>query len=69
MMDSSIDSNTESLNFPLTASNSITKREREREKPPHNKDTKSVKLERLRSARLIRHDSKAMKLYMQRLQR
>jgi hypothetical protein len=43
-------------------------RERER-KPAHNKDTKSAKLERLCSARLIHHDPKAMKLDMQRLQK
>jgi hypothetical protein len=33
-------------------------REREREKPAHNIETKSAKLERLRSARLIRRDLK-----------
>jgi hypothetical protein len=31
------------------------------EKPAHNTETKSVKLERVRSARLIRRDPKAMK--------
>jgi hypothetical protein len=33
--------------------------EREREKPAHNTEIKSAKLERLRSARLIRPDPKA----------
>jgi hypothetical protein len=32
---------------------------REREKPAHNTEIKSTKLERLHSARLIRHDPKA----------
>jgi hypothetical protein len=32
----------------------------EREKPAHNTETKSAKLERLRLARLIRRDLKAM---------
>jgi hypothetical protein len=66
------DSSTQRLDFPLTATNGITGREREREiereKPAHNKDTKSAKVERLCSARLIRRDSKAAKLDMKRLQ-
>jgi hypothetical protein len=61
-------SSTQGLDFPLTAINDITGRESEREKPAHNKDTKSAKVERLRSARLIRRDPKAMKLDVQRLQ-
>jgi hypothetical protein len=53
------------------AANDIARRgrETEREKPADNKDTKSAKLERLRSARLIYCDPKVMKLDMQRLQR
>jgi hypothetical protein len=64
MTGSSIDSSTQSLNFPLMATSGIAEREREREreKPAHNKDTKNAKLERLRSARLIRRDPKATKL-------
>jgi hypothetical protein len=46
------------LDFPLTAANGIAKRERER-KPTYNTETKCAKLERLRSARLIRRDPKA----------
>jgi glyceraldehyde-3-phosphate dehydrogenase/erythrose-4-phosphate dehydrogenase len=34
-------------------------REREREEPTYNTETKSAKLERLRSARLILHNLKA----------
>jgi hypothetical protein len=49
------------MDFPLTATNGITGREREREKPAHNTGTKSAKLEQLRSARLIRCNPKAMK--------
>jgi hypothetical protein len=37
-----------------------TPEEREREKPAHNTETKSTKLERLRSARLIRRDPNVM---------
>jgi hypothetical protein len=40
-----------------------------RSSPVHIQDTIRAKLERLRSARLIRHDSKATKLDMQRLQK
>jgi hypothetical protein len=66
-MTSNMDSNTESLDFPLIVTNASPE-EREREVPAHNKDTKSAKLERLRSARLIRCDPRATKLDMQRLQ-
>jgi hypothetical protein len=65
-MGSSTDSSTQSLDFPLMAANGIAGRKRE--KSAHNKDTKNVKLERLRSARLIYHDMRVMKLDMQRLQ-
>jgi hypothetical protein len=54
----SMDSSTQSLNFPLIAANGNAGRERER--PAHNSETKSTKLERLRLARLICHNSKAM---------
>jgi hypothetical protein len=50
------------------ATNGIVGRERERETCTH-KDTKSVKLGRLRSARLICPDPNATKLDMQSLQR
>jgi hypothetical protein len=65
-MGSSTDSSTQSLDFPLMAANGIAGRKRE--KSAHNKDTKNAKLERLRSARLIYHDMRVMKLDMQRLQ-
>jgi hypothetical protein len=65
--DSSTDSSTQNLDLQLTAINGIAGRERG--KPTHNKDTTKVKLERLRSARLIRHDPDATKLDMQRLQK
>jgi hypothetical protein len=55
----STDSRTQSLDFPLIAANGNAGREREREKPVHNTETKNAKLERLHSARLIRHDLKA----------
>jgi hypothetical protein len=53
-----MDSRAQSLDFPLTAANGNAGREREREKSAHNTETKSVKLERLRSTRLIRRDPK-----------
>jgi hypothetical protein len=53
----STDSSTQSLDFPLTATNGNVGRESE--EPAYNTETKSVKLEQLRSARLIRHDPKA----------
>jgi hypothetical protein len=45
------------MDFPLTAANSITGRGRE--KPAHNTETKSTKLEKLRSVRLIHRDPNA----------
>jgi hypothetical protein len=39
----STDSSTQSLDFPVMAAIGISRRERE--KPAHNKDTKSTKLE------------------------
>jgi hypothetical protein len=53
-----MDSSTQSLNFPLTATNDNTGRERERENSAHNTEIKSSKLKRLRTERLIHHDSK-----------
>jgi hypothetical protein len=50
----STDSSTQSLDFPLIAAHGNA--ERERKKPTHNTETKHAKLERLRSARLIRRD-------------
>jgi hypothetical protein len=41
------------------ATNGIAGRERERERPAHNTETKSAKLEQLHSTRLIYHDPKA----------
>jgi hypothetical protein len=49
---SSTESSTQSLDFPLTAINSIARRERER----NLHTTVKAKLERLRSTRLTRHD-------------
>jgi hypothetical protein len=63
----STDSSTQSLDFPVMAAIGISRRERE--KPAHNKDTKSTKLERLCLARLICHDPKATKLNMQWLEK
>jgi hypothetical protein len=57
-MGSSTDSYAQSLDFPLTATNGNVGRERK--KTAHNTETKSAKLERLRSARLIHRDLKAM---------
>jgi hypothetical protein len=58
-MGSSTDSYAQSLDFPLTATNGNVGREREK-KTAHNTETKSAKLERLRSARLIHRDLNAM---------
>jgi hypothetical protein len=70
-IDSNTDSNTQSVDFPLTAANGIVEREREREieKPTHNKDAKSAKLEQLCTTRLIHRDLRAKKVDMQRLQK
>jgi hypothetical protein len=63
----STDSSPQSLDFPLTVTNSIAENEKEIETCTH-KDTKSGMLERLRSVRLICHDLETIKLDIQRLQ-
>jgi hypothetical protein len=60
-MGSSTESNTQSLNFPLTVINGIARRERE---SYTHKDTKHAKLEQLHLTRLIRRDPNAIKLDM-----
>jgi hypothetical protein len=47
------------MNLSLSKMATPGEREREREKLAHNTETKSAKLERLRSTRLFRHDPKA----------
>jgi hypothetical protein len=59
-MGSITDSSTQCLGFPLNAANGIAEKEIERAEPAYNTETKSAKLERVRSARLICHDPKAM---------
>jgi hypothetical protein len=43
-MGSNTDSSTQSLDFPPMITNNIAGREREREKPAHNRDTKEQSL-------------------------
>jgi hypothetical protein len=56
MTDTSTESSTQSLHFPLTAVVGLTGIERKRERERYLHTTIKAKLERLRSARLTRHD-------------